>query len=190
MGQLTEFGKILIYLLSGSLLLAGAMGLVRLLSPKKPTALKLSSYECGEKPVGNSWTQFNTRFYVVALVFLLFDVEMVFIYPWATVFGQKDLLNASSNWGWLSVTEMFIFVGILLLGLVYVWKRKDLEWIKPEPAVPSVNTSVPSALYEQINNEEYKTRTSSGSLTAAPQTANVVSASRPVFKPTFRKSQK
>lgn len=101
--------------------------LARLLQTRNPHPVKLSVYECGELPEGNSWIQFNIRFYVVALVFLIFEVEIVFLFPWAVVF--KDL-------GMFAFVEMLIFVGILLVGLAYVWAKGDLEWDKPEQ-VPS-----------------------------------------------------
>ncbi|WP_207427361.1 NADH-quinone oxidoreductase subunit A [Pedobacter sp. SYSU D00535] len=190
--QLTEFGKVFIYLIIGIILVSVTLFISKLLAVNKPTPLKLSSYECGEEPTGNSWVQFNTRFYVIALVFLLFDVEMVFIFPWTTVFGQKSLLAATPSWGWLTLTEMFIFVGILLLGLVYVWVRGDLDWIKPEQKLPTVDTAIPRSLYERINNEVYAVRPSQA--TAADETISAASATsttapKPAFKPTFRKQQ-
>jgi NADH-quinone oxidoreductase subunit A len=78
-------------------------------------------YECGEDPVGDTHIKFNARFYVIALIFLIFDVEIVFLFPWAVVFRQI---------GVLAFVEMFIFIGILLVGLAYVWAKGDLEWIR------------------------------------------------------------
>ena len=89
----------------------------KLIAPHKPNPEKLTSYECGEEPTGSAWMPFNSRFYVIALIFLLFDVEMVFIFPWATVFGSHEINNYDPRWGWLALTEMFIFLGILILGL-------------------------------------------------------------------------
>lgn len=200
MEQLSEFGKVFIFLLIGILLVGFTLFLSRILSPKRPTPLKLSSYECGEEPTGNSWVQFNPRFYVIALVFLLFDVEMVFIFPWATVFGQKAILASSPGWGWLTLTEMFVFVGILLVGLVYVWRRGDLEWIKPEPKLPAVNTAIPKNAYDHINKEVYKVRAFTASQFAEEQPLhaaeerplNKASAvtPKPAFKPAFKRVQK
>ena len=102
--QLTEFGKILLIGVAGILLVLFTFLLGRILSPKKPTPEKLSTYECGEDTVGSAWIQFNPRFYVIALVFLLFDVELIFIFPWATVFGQEyrnsptPTLRRWTNW--------------------------------------------------------------------------------------------
>ena len=136
--QLTEFGKVFIYLVMGVLFVLFTFLLGWLVALKRPNPEKLSSYECGEEPTGSSWIQFNSRFYVVALIFLVFDVEMVFIFPWTTVFSQEIIIAADQRWGWLSLIEMFIFISILLVGLLYVWKKGDLNWIKPENPTPSV----------------------------------------------------
>lgn len=193
MEQLTEFGKVFIFLISGILLVSLTLLLSRVLAPRKPNPIKLSSYECGEEPTGNSWVQFNPRFYVIALVFLLFDVEMIFIFPWATVFGQKALLAASPVWGWLTLVEMFIFVGILLLGLVYVWRRGDLDWIKPEPKLPQVDTAIPKSAYDRINDDTYKTRAFTADLRKeelATEKAPATVTQKPAFKPAFKRIQK
>jgi NADH-quinone oxidoreductase subunit A len=154
--QLTEFGKILIYLIMGVFFVLFTFFLGWLVAPKKPNPEKLRSYECGEEPTGSSWIQFNSRFYVIALIFLLFDVEMVFIFPWATIFGQESLIAADPRWGWLSLAEMFIFIGILLIGLLYVWKKGDLNWIKPEPFIPISPAKIPYSVYQELNNKKYQ----------------------------------
>jgi NADH-quinone oxidoreductase subunit A len=192
--QISEFGKILIFLITGII----AVGLMffsnRLLAPNNPTPEKLTSYECGEEPTGNAWLPFNSRFYVIALIFLLFDVEMVFIFPWATVFGNHEIIATDARWGWFSLAEMFIFLGILILGLVYVWVKGDLDWIKPKPAIPTTNSNIPASLYDQINNEQsvYKVRSfvlAPVLNTAAPIAAVAEPAPirKPMFKPTFKK---
>jgi NADH-quinone oxidoreductase subunit A len=190
--QLTEFGKIFIFLIMGIVLVGGALFVTKLISVNRPTPLKLSSYECGEEPTGNSWIQFNTRFYVIALIFLLFDVEMVFIFPWTTVYAQKSLIAADPNWGWLTLAEMFVFVSILLIGLVYVWRKGDLDWIRPEQKLPTVETAIPLSVYDRINQESYKIRAFSTGETnmQQPIAADPVpqaTVAKPAFKPTFRK---
>ncbi|HEX8378268.1 MAG TPA: NADH-quinone oxidoreductase subunit A [Pedobacter sp.] len=189
--QLTEFGKIFIFLIMGIVLVCGTLFLSKLLSINKPTPLKLSSYECGEEPTGNSWLQFNTRFYVIALIFLLFDVEMVFIFPWTTVFAQKALILADPRWGWLTLIEMFIFVGILLIGLVYVWRKGDLDWIRPHQKLPVVENAIPLSVYEIINNETYKVKPLSlktlEESVVEVSGAGTTAVPKPAFKPTFRK---
>jgi len=154
--MLSDFGVILLFILGAfafiSLVLFGA----RLLRPNRPNVEKNSTYESGEEPVGNANIQFNIRFYVVALIFVLFDVELVFLFPWATVFGQESLIRETAGlWGWFSLAEMTVFVLILALGLAYVWVKGYLDWVKPQPKIPSVETKVPADLYQEVN-KRYK----------------------------------
>ena len=121
--MLIDYANVLIFLGIGAFFIIFNLFLGSLIRPKNPSAEKLSTYECGEEPVGGSWIQFNIRFYVVALVFIIFDVEVVFLYPWAVV--VKDLMQ----YGWFAFVEMMIFVAILLVGLAYAWKRGALEWV-------------------------------------------------------------
>lgn len=187
--QITEFGKVFIYLVVGTLLVLLTLLLGKLLSPKKPTSAKQSTYECGEIAQGSSWIQFNARFYVIALVFLLFDVEMVFIFPWTTVFGSSELIAADGRWGWYTLIEMFIFIGILLIGLVYVWRKGDLEWIKPSPKIPTLQTTIPQSIYEANNKKSYQVRPFSiiAIQTAEPSKVQENTTPKPVFKPKFIK---
>jgi NADH-quinone oxidoreductase subunit A len=97
-----------------------------LLRPKTPTEAKLTIYECGEVPVQQAWFNFNPRFYIVALIFLIFDVEVAFTYPVATVFRRW----VARGQGGLAFMELFVFIAILVLGLAYVWRHGDLEWIR------------------------------------------------------------
>jgi len=152
--QISEFGKILIFLITGIILLCAIFFVNRLLAPHNPTPEKLTSYECGEEPTGNAWLPFNSRFYVIALIFLLFDVEMVFVFPWATVFGSHEIQAVDHRWGAFSLVEMFIFLGILIIGLGYVWVKGDLDWIKPQVIIPTVNTNIPQSLYEKVNAQQ------------------------------------
>ncbi|MFH1011156.1 MAG: NADH-quinone oxidoreductase subunit A [bacterium] len=107
--------------------------LSRLLAPHKPNPTKLSTYECGEIARGISWIRFNSRFYIIALIFIIFDVEVVFLYPWAVVYRHLGL------WAWL---EMAFFLAILLAGLAYVWVKGDLEWIRMPESEPELETSI------------------------------------------------
>ncbi len=167
----------------------------KILAPNNPNPEKLTSYECGEEPTGNAWLPFNSRFYVIALVFLLFDVEMVFVFPWAIVFGSHELNNSDPRWGWLALTEMFLFLGILILGLAYVWVKGDLDWIKPKPIMPTTNTNIPLSLYDRLNAEQIAYQVKE--FTAEPQPAATAIATstatqtppirKPMFKPTFKK---
>jgi NADH-quinone oxidoreductase subunit A len=98
----------------------------RLLRPAKYESEKMRIYECGEPTIGTAWVRFNIRFYAIALVFLLFDVETVFLFPVATVlkwFAEKGL-------GWVALAEVFTFVGVLVVGLAYAWRYGNLDWIR------------------------------------------------------------
>ncbi|OGW80495.1 MAG: NADH-quinone oxidoreductase subunit A [Omnitrophica bacterium RIFCSPLOWO2_12_FULL_44_17] len=89
------------------------------LAPKKPNPVKQSTYECGLESKGESWIQFKVQYYIYALIFVIFDIEVIFIYPWAVAYKQMGLF---------ALVEMFIFLAILILGLIYAWKKNVLEW--------------------------------------------------------------
>ncbi len=125
--MLTEFGRVLLFLLIGVIFVVGGLIVAWLLRPHRPYPSKRTTYECGESPIGDTRIRFNVRFYVVALIFLIFDVEVVFLFPWATVY--KDL-------GWFAFIEMLVFLAILLVGYAYVWRKGDLEWDRPAPKIP------------------------------------------------------
>jgi NADH-quinone oxidoreductase subunit A len=91
---------------------------------------KLSTYECGEPPSGPAWINFNIRFYLIALVFVIFDVELAFVYPVVAVFRKW----IEKGQGVFALVEIAVFIGILAVGLVYVWVKGDLEWLKRIPA--------------------------------------------------------
>ncbi len=87
--------------------------------PHNPTAVKLETYECGMEAIGGRWSQFNFRYYMFAVLFVVFDVEVVFLYPWAAKFLQLELF---------ALIEMGAFVMILMVAWAYAWRKKDLEW--------------------------------------------------------------
>ncbi|GAB4027969.1 NADH-quinone oxidoreductase subunit A [Spirosoma koreense] len=154
--MLSDFGIILLFILAAFAFIAVVLFVARLLRPDRPNIEKNSTYESGEEPIGNANVQFNIRFYVIALVFVLFDVELVFLFPWATVFGQAKLIKATGGlWGWFALAEAILFVVILALGLAYAWVKGYLDWVKPNPKLPTVETKVPLDLYKQVN-ERYK----------------------------------
>ena len=113
--SLTAIGFVLISLVGG-----------RFLRPNAPSEEKNMIYECGEKPIGHAWYNFNPRFYLVALVFVIFEVEIAFMYPVAAVY--KWFVDHGQ--GLLAFSEIFVFVAILAVGLAYVWAMGDLEWVK------------------------------------------------------------
>ena len=95
--------------------------------PSRFSEEKLTTYECGENPTGSAWVQFNIRFYVFALIFIIFDVEAVFLLPWAVVFRRL-----SETQGLLPYAEGLVFIAILVVALAYVWRKGDLEWVRAE----------------------------------------------------------
>jgi NADH-quinone oxidoreductase subunit A len=121
-----QFANVLVFFALSIALVGGMLLLASLLRPDNPETLKLTSYECGEPPTGGAWINFNIRFYIIALVFLIFEVEVVFLVPVAVVFKQWVLAGQ----GLFALTEIGIFLGILIVGLVYVWAKGDLEWLK------------------------------------------------------------
>jgi NADH-quinone oxidoreductase subunit A len=122
-----NFATVLIFVLVGFVFAGIALGAAKLLRPSNPSPAKMSTYECGEVPTGPSWVRFNVRFYLIALFFLIFDVEVVFLFPWAVVFKQ---LYPIPELGALVFWEMVIFLGILSMGLAYIWVKGDLDWVK------------------------------------------------------------
>ena len=130
--MLFDFATVGIFLILAYLFVLAALITSRLIAPHRPYPAKQVSYECGEPPIGPSWVRFNNRFYIIALVFLLFDVEVVFILPCAVIFRPA----AGSAAGWFMVAELLVFVLILLAGLAYVWVKGDLSWVKTvQPAL-------------------------------------------------------
>ncbi|MEO2092088.1 MAG: NADH-quinone oxidoreductase subunit A [Gemmataceae bacterium] len=124
-----------VFMSVGLLFVLANLLLGRLVRPNRPSAEKGEVYECGEKPVGTAWIQFDLRFYVVALLFVLFDVEIAFFFPWAVVFGEAPQAAdagdpAGRSFAAFTFVEFLIFFGILLVGFAYLWRRGDLEWVK------------------------------------------------------------
>lgn len=122
--MLTDFSSALIFIIMAIIIVIITLILSRLIHPRVFEPEKYEIYECGEESIGKAWIQFNNRFYVIALIFLIFDVEILLLYPWGVVFREL---------GWVAYVEMFIFVGVLIFGLAYVWVNGDLSWDKPEP---------------------------------------------------------
>jgi len=116
---LGSYGVVLAVALAGALLVVVAFTLSRLIAPSRPFREKLLTYECGIDPVGEGWSQSQIRYYVYGFLFVIFDVESVFLFPWARVF---DTL------GYTAVVEMTIFVAILAVGLLYAWRKGVLRW--------------------------------------------------------------
>lgn len=120
---MADYLGVLLFLIVGLAFVAITLTLSSLVRPSKINSEKVMPYECGENPVGSPWVQFNIRFYVFALAFLIFEVEAVFLLPWAVVF---------KNLGLFAFIEGLIFIAILALGLAYLWAKGDLEWVREE----------------------------------------------------------
>src|SRR6266487_2017100 len=114
-----SYGVIAAVIVAGAGLVAVALLTARALSPHRPLPEKLTTYECGIDPVGEGWSQSQIRYYIYAFLFVVFAVESVFLFPWATVFER---------FGYSAVVEMAIFIGILALGLLYAYRKKVLQW--------------------------------------------------------------
>lgn len=150
--KINGFGTVGLFVLGGLGFILMALMLGKLLRPNRPNEEKLTTYESGEDPINNAWGQFNLRFYIIALVFILFEVELVFLFPWAVVFADADLILATDGlWGWFSLIETGIFILILAVGLAYVWANGMLTWIRPDSPIATFSSKVPKKLYDQIN---------------------------------------
>jgi NADH-quinone oxidoreductase subunit A len=121
-----DYQTVFVFLLIGFGAVIVGMAILGLVRPKKNTPEKLMTYECGKDPFGDGQVRFDMRFYTIALVFVVFDVEIAFLFPWAKVFKS---FMAEGNGG-IALVEGLIFIAILFIGLVYVWVKGDLEWVK------------------------------------------------------------
>ena len=119
---------VLAFFVTGFLFVFANLLVGKFFRPDNPYADKTEIYECGERPIGPAWMQFNPRFYLVALIFLIFDVEIAFVFPIAVVY--REFVSQGAGLALLAFTELFIFISMLLLGLVYVWVKGDLQWVK------------------------------------------------------------
>jgi NADH-quinone oxidoreductase subunit A len=124
--MLFDFANVLVFTALGLGFVGVNLLIGKLLRPSNPQARKLSTYECGEPAMGSAWVNFNIRFYIVALIFIIFEVEIAFIFPVATVFRRW----VEGGAGVFALVEVLLFIGILFLGLVYAWVKGDLEWVK------------------------------------------------------------
>ena len=117
--QVNEWVFIAIFLAVSWVLPALPVVMARLLGPKRPTTIKTETYECGIETIGDAWVQFKVQYYLYALVFLVFDIEVVFLFPWAAAYNQLGLF---------AFFEMLIFIALLGVALVYAWRKGALEW--------------------------------------------------------------
>ncbi|MGH7151947.1 MAG: NADH-quinone oxidoreductase subunit A [Planctomycetota bacterium] len=159
-----DYTNVLVFLAVGIGFVFVNMALGSLFRPRLPTSEQQTPYECGEDPIGDAWVRFDIRYYTVALVYIVFGVEIAFLFPWAVVLKSAF---ADERIGGMAFVEGVLFVGVLFLGLVYVWAKGDLDWVKsysarayrpaptptpgfrafPDPAeVPAVMTGPPAAV--------------------------------------------
>ncbi|MEW6653751.1 MAG: NADH-quinone oxidoreductase subunit A [Bacteroidota bacterium] len=127
--MLTEFGKIFIFIILAIIFVVITLFINKLVRPNRPTVEKQKVYECGENPEGSPWVKFNIRFYVVALIFLIFDVEVVLLFPWAVAYKDFGLYGFIAG---------LIFLLVLFLGMAYEWRKGDLDWARPTPKAPKL----------------------------------------------------
>jgi len=124
--MLFDYANVLVFIVFSVLFVLALLSISKVFTPRDDSPAKKMSYECGEEPVGSSWLQFNIRFYIVAIAFVIFSVEIAFMFPVATV--MRSMVMA--DMGWFVLAEILIFIGILFLGLVYLWRKGDLSWVK------------------------------------------------------------
>jgi NADH-quinone oxidoreductase subunit A len=117
--DLNQWAFVGIFLAIAGILPAVPIVLGWLLGPRKPNPVKLDTYECGIETVGDTWVQFKVQYYIFALVFVVFDVEMVFLFPWAVAYGTLGLF---------AFVEVLVFIVLLAVALLYVWRKGALEW--------------------------------------------------------------
>ncbi|MFH0899363.1 MAG: NADH-quinone oxidoreductase subunit A [Pseudomonadota bacterium] len=124
--MLFNLANILVFLGLAAALILALLIVGGIFRPKTPDQTKILIYECGERPIGQAWFNFNPRFYIVALVFLIFDVEIAFTFPVVTTLRSWVQAGAGS----VAIVELLVFLAILAFGLAYVWCKGDLEWIR------------------------------------------------------------
>ncbi len=124
--MLNIYGNIFVFFIAGLGFVFLNMVLVRIVAPRRPNRQKNMTYECGEEPVGSGWLNFNARFYLIAILFIIFDVEIVLVFPVVARF-RAFLLKGD---GIVAFLDLFVFAAVLFLGLVYAWKNGYLEWLR------------------------------------------------------------
>jgi NADH-quinone oxidoreductase subunit A len=124
--NLNSYIPVLILMVIGVIAVVGALLVGKLIRPHNPNKVKDQPYECGEDPIGSAWSNFNVRFYVIALVFIIFDVEGALMFPVAAVFKQFNDIGE----GAVILGSFIMFILILMLGIVYCWAKGDLDWVR------------------------------------------------------------
>jgi len=150
-----DFAAVLAFTLVAVAVALGGITASRLIGPRAPNSEKASIYECGERPVGVAWFNFNPRFYLVALVFVIFEVEVALTFPVVAVY--RRWVETSPLQAWAALVELLLFTVILVVGLAWIWARGDLDWVKklstrppaaerpPTVRVPEASSDRPAA---------------------------------------------
>ena len=120
-GYFGSYAVVMVLFLIGVAIFAGGLFVNRMLRPSRPTPEKLTTYECGVDPVGEGWAQSQIRYYVFTYLYVVFAVDAVFLFPWATVF-------AAPGYGMTTLVEMFVFLAFVALGILYAWRKRVLGW--------------------------------------------------------------
>ncbi|HEY0007987.1 MAG TPA: NADH-quinone oxidoreductase subunit A [Tepidisphaeraceae bacterium] len=130
--------SIVIFTLAGLAFVGVGMTAGKLLRPRLDNPAKAEAYECGELPVGSAQVQFDLRFYIIALVYLIFAVEVVLFYPWAVAYGSAEALADAGQDGFtvrqIALTDMLVFFALLMVGFAYLWRFGYLEWVRSTKA--------------------------------------------------------
>lgn len=121
---------ILMFFIAGFLMAFAALVVGRFVRPKQPHPEKAAAYECGEPAIGDSWVQFDLRFYVVALVFIIFDVEIALFWPWAVIFGGGGNPANLEQVRQIALYDMLFFFGVIVVGFLYLWRFGYLDWVR------------------------------------------------------------
>lgn len=139
--------------IAGAMLMVGMGSFVSsLLRPHRPNSAKTSTYESGEEAIGNSWGQFNARFYGMAIVFVLFEVETILLFPWATVWANSELNEATGGlWARYTAGSAVLFITLLAIGLVYAWSQGHLNGLSSSRPAPSFVSKIPKTYYDAVN---------------------------------------
>jgi NADH-quinone oxidoreductase subunit A len=147
------FLDILFFMLGALVVVGAGMGIGTWLRPYRPHIEKLTSYESGEEPTHTAWAPFNARFYGIGLLFVLFEVETILLFPWALVFTDPELHQATNKgWAYYSSYVGTSFIVVLAVGLLYAYKQKPFEWVQRTPTTPlAPPTSGRQAHYDYIN---------------------------------------
>lgn len=147
-----EYAIVLLFFGAG--ILFSILGILasKIFTTSKPNEEKLKSYESGEEPFKDARVQYNPGYFIIALIFLIFEVELLFLFPWAVVFDDPGVISQmGSDWGILALIEMFIFIALLFIGLVFVWKKGYLNWPGKKENIKEKTGVVPERMYEEFN---------------------------------------